>query len=303
MNQIMEAFAALAVVCGIVDAGDDNQDDSTVPRIELIRALRVFSDLIQQRQTKTRKNGNAYMVEKNHFADSTEELLKIETCAALLRKACDEFLASMRELLADTSDLVEEMCSLCGKKKEYQNFVLQSRSLWVALRKKMFLEKTKVERVLDKLNDLYSSTMEPDLSELCLDLVLFLKESNQQSLSIQFQGFLSEIEKWQKCLSESKALPGAISPVLSASISPLNRSHDNETVKRGIYVGPGSPSEPFSIDKIPCMQSFQFSPKPMCPSVMHKILLVGREGAGKSHICNAIEETATKEHVLGRSLK
>ena len=306
MNQIVEAFAALAVASGIVHAGDDNQDNNiTMPRNELIKALHAFSDLIQQQQANTNENGNAYIVENSHFADSPEELLKIETCAARLRKTCHEFLVSMRELLADASDLAEEVCFLCEKKKECQRMVLQSRSLWAALRKKMFLERNRVEKVLDKLIDLYTDTMEPNLSELCLDLAMFLRASNQQSMSCQFQGFLFEIEAWQRNLSESKPLPRAKSPCLSASVSPLTRSHGNETVKREIkhlYDGSGSFRESFSIEKLPCMQSFQFSPKQKYPAVIHKILLVGREGAGKTHICNAIEETATRKHVRGRSL-
>ena len=315
MNDIMEAFAALAVSCGIIAYTSDHQgrtqqpdgrvDGTGRPRTVLLESLRDFTQLIIQNRgqanntNESRSNSNNDSNETRLFyvnSPTEDLLLKMETHATQLRKACHEFLTTQKELLADASDLVNEIGVLCGTQKEYQDLVLQSRSLWVAFRKVLFLERTKIDTVLDSLGNLHQPDKEHNLLEVCLDLETFLKISLQQQqhpVSREFQGFLSTIEAWQDSPSDSEVAPDAnnknSSMIPTTIVPPMNRSFDSE-----------SETKRFSIESIPCLESFQFSPRHEHTSVIHKVLLVGRESAGKTHICNAIEDFGRKEHVRGR---
>ena len=301
-KEIMETFAALAVACGILQA---SQGDDDPPRTELIRALRDFAVLIRQTQAKTNTKNNAesrFAVDESASridSCTVEELVTIETAAAKLRKISTYFVVSQRERLTGVSEFSEELRSLCGKNTDYQSLILQSRSLIRAFRKKLFLEKVSVERVLEKLKDLYI-TEQQDLLELCLDLEKAL-EKPPAVQSPQLQGVLSVFEAWQssKPLKQSTGSNNSI----ASKTSPLISHHSSATITREAkQQQDGFDSEMFSIEDIQCLKSFQFSISVReRSSATHKVLLVGKEGAGKTHMCNEID-WSVRDHVRGRSL-
>lgn len=258
-NEIVGLLAAQSVSCGILHTSTPNCDTL---RDALVECLQNLAKLIRQ----------YYNNEDNVKTSSNEFLMEIESAAANLREKTKEFLGAQREEITEINCFCDELRSLGQSRRDCQRLILHSRSLMSAFRKKCLLEKRALEHAVESLQYIYCNVNKPSDSFLEAASTLAQKPFVEKS---QYGSVLSLIELWreQSSKKQEKKKPGL-------------QFEESKIPKIAPNASKTPPAD--QAQELPRpLERFSFLLRKQIHGI-HTVLLVGSEGAGKTHTCDQL---------------
>lgn len=211
--------------------------------------------------------------------DQADDLLAIEYTITKLRAKTGVFLEEQKTDLEAAESVNELTVSYSGNTKA-QRSILRGRSLSSAFRKRAYRERKAVNYVLDKMeNNLYTSQPETkrELMELCSELAMLFEKSTSVK-----SAYFESIDGILKSCRVGKKM----SPTKPAEqMSKANFETQEDQTKRECIVEDAQPTQADALKLFPFLRNNKISG-------LHKVLVVGKEGAGKTHLCNEIERSA-----------
>jgi hypothetical protein len=271
LNDILELFAAQSVSCGVPGLTAPSQQPDP-PRENLILSLEKF--------TKLMKNNEDYDTQQYEY----DFLLELEDAAIDLRKKSIDFLKSSKEALSEIAEFCREIQELCQTKENYHHIVIQSRSLLSAFRKKTYYERRAVEDAVEQLQCMYNFQTAPFEERLVDSFTKLAKSLASKTVgSPSFHSIISLLVAWRK-----RGVSGD-----SCRDITRDRASWSTPVKQQRQAA--DPADQHNLEQIQVASSTLLHFSHHSHSPIHKILLVGGSGSGKTHICNETALHAGKD--------